>query len=98
MEQGNNSAVEARRFSKAQPENRREGDAHPYQPPADRNVQPGVGNLALMIGNWGMRPEKTKGSQATHDRQILGSPAMIIVLFEDGRRRGYATTAAAFCR
>ena len=53
---------------------------------------PGVGNVALMIGNWGARSEKSQGSSAAirssianreaHDRQVLGSPAMIIVLFE----------------
>jgi hypothetical protein len=39
-----------------------------------------------MIGNWGMRGEKGKRSSVAnreaHHRQVLESPAMIIVLFE----------------
>ena len=79
-------AVADRRFNEAQPETRTVGDLHPYRTPADRSVQPGVGNVALMIGNWGMRRENGKRSgvanREAHDRQVLGSPAMIIVLFE----------------
>ena len=45
------TAVAARRKDKAQPEKRVVGDMHPYRQPADRNMMPDVGNVALMIGN-----------------------------------------------
>ena len=57
---GELTAVAARRKERAQPENRVAGDMHPPKPPADRNTKAEVGNVALMIGNWGERSEKQK--------------------------------------
>ena len=65
------TAVEDRRFLEAQPETRTVGDLHPCRPPADRNVQPGVSNVALMIGNWGMRGEKAKGSSVAKVKRMI---------------------------
>ena len=57
---------------------------------ARRNTKTEVGNVVLMVCNWGERSNK-KGvcqNREAHDRQVMGSPAQILVLFE-------ATTAVA---
>ena len=51
---------------------------------AQRNTKTEVGNVALMVGNWGERSNRNgvcKNREA-HDRQVMGSPAQILVLFE----------------
>ena len=86
------TAVATIRKDKAQPGDRIVGDMHPFRPPADRNIKPEVRNVGLMMGNWGERSENNQGPSAAkreaHDCQVMGCPAMIIVLFE-------ATTAVA---
>ena len=61
------------------------GEVHPPKPSPYRNTKAEVGNVALMIGNWGERSETNKSSaenRAAHDRQVMGSPAQILVVFE----------------
>ena len=91
IEGGDLSAVAARRTEMAQPTKRVVGDLHPYNEPAERNKRKDVGNFGLFMGNWGQRSEKKAASCAQrdlHDSNVMGSPGMIIVLFE-------ATTAVA---
>jgi hypothetical protein len=52
-----------------------------------RNEEPEVGNFGLFVGNWGLRGTLADNRQKqlrrdTHDRQILKSPAQVIVLCE----------------
>jgi hypothetical protein len=52
-----------------------------------RNEEPEVGNFGLFVGNWGLRGTLGDNRQKqlrrdTHDRQILKSPAQVIVLCE----------------
>ena len=86
MERGDLTAVAARRQQNAQPKARVVGDLHEYKPPAARNSMPEVGNIAMMVGNWGQRSADGGGDTAlnreAHDRQVMGSPAQIMILLE----------------
>ena len=84
--QGNFTAVAARRHENAQPKIRVVGDKHVYNTPAPRNSMPEVGNIAMMVGNWGQRSADgggyTRLNREAHDRQVMGSPAQIMILLE----------------
>ena len=52
------------------------------------NSEPEVGNFGLMMGNWGLRGNKHEPRQETHDRQVLRSPAHVMVIVEATRQVG----------
>ena len=77
------TAVAPRRTAKAQPKRRVVGEVRHPKTSAKRNTKAEVGNVTLMIGNWGERSTKTScQNREVHDRQVMGSPAQIIVIFE----------------
>ena len=81
---GQEIAVAARRKANAQPTRRVVGEMRRPTASAQRNKKTEVGNVALMVGNWGERSNRNgvcKNREA-HDRQVMGSPAQILVLFE----------------
>jgi hypothetical protein len=82
FEQGNVSAVAARRTTMAQPKNRVVGDLRRRNEPAERNQRFDVGNFGMFVGNWGERSGRQKKATVLHDCQIKGSPGEIIVLLE----------------
>ena len=77
-----------RRVKVAAPTVRAQGDPNRSRGGSSwRNEEPEVGNFGLFSGNWGIRgtlaDEKQKQLRRdTHDRQILKSPAQVIVLCE----------------
>ena len=85
IENGDLSAVTARRTEMAQPKNRVVGDKHPHREPAERNKRKDVGNFGIFVGNWGERSTTNKKSadcRMLHDSQVMGSPGELMVIFE----------------
>ena len=79
---GDLAAVAARRTASAQPQNRHEGDKHPFQKPSLRNQRRDVGDISLFIGSWGERSNKKGKQRRLFDANIMGSPGEVVVLFE----------------
>ena len=62
-------------------------------PSSKYNDEPEVGNFGLMVGNWGARAtlggkKVSRRRQQTSDRQILKSPAQVLVIVESSRALG----------
>ena len=98
---GDLTAVAARRKEKAQPKRKVVGEVHHPKPSAYKNTKAEVGNVALMISNWGERSEnqnlvlKTESARSSSYGKPGTDPSDIR---SDNRRRKYARTAAAACR
>ena len=80
--------VAARRRELVAPTIRVQGDPNRSRGESSwRNEEPEVGDFGLFVGNWGLRGTLGDNRQKqlrrdTHDRQILKSPAQVIVLCE----------------
>ena len=97
---GDLTAVAARRKEEAQPKRKVAGEVHHPKPSAYRNTKAEVGNVGLMIGNWGERSKKNKLSrQGSARSSSYGEPGTDPSdIRRDDRRRDYARTAAAACQ
>jgi hypothetical protein len=97
---GNVTAVAARRIAKAQPKRRVVGEVRHLTAPAQRNMKAEVGNVALMVGNWGERSDNTKGlcKQRCARSSSYGEPGTDpSAIRSDDRSPDYARTGAIEC-
>ena len=82
------TAVAARRQQRVAPKTPAQGNPNTGRRESSRhNNEPEVGSFGLFFGNWGQRATlggdaRKKARRITQDRQILKSPAQVIVLCE----------------
>ena len=55
---------------------------HESHQPASHNKKTQVGNIGIMVGNWGERAKTSKDQRVVQDKQIQGNPAQIVILLE----------------
>ena len=80
---GNLTAVAERHSKRPQPKQTSAGYKRQHnKTPSNHNKKTQVGNIGIMLGNWGERAARDEQTRHVQDKQVRGNPAHIVVVLE----------------